>query len=178
MTIRSIGQFKYSRNLQNKDLAEEFARDILELGEHEVERAAFDIKKAERLLKSTMNQSSLNTESERVSEFKSNAQREKLHKQIINELFTLQRLDDDDNMKLGSDGGGALPKSEFASLLSDEIEAIIIDSDYAKRKIPEYHVIDAEYSANFVHKESSLLASGRGNNDSLLENLYFWDIYC
>ncbi len=189
-----MGNFKYLRNLLNKDLAEEFALNILDLEETEAEKAAYLIKKAERLLKSTMNQSSLNTESERVSQFKTQTQREKLHKQIIEELFTLPRLDDDDKIKLGRDGGGALPKSgkvnedkkafiitglpasgksEFTSLLADEVGAIIIDSDYAKRKIPEYYEIDAEYSANFVHKESSLLALGIGNNDSLFAKSLF-----
>lgn len=184
-----MGNHKYLRNLCNKEQAEEFARNILELPEDELDKAAYAIKKAENLLVSTRHQSSLTSESERVSQYKSQAQREKLYKQITNELFTLPRLDDDDKIKLGSDGGGALPKtgivksekkayiitglpasgkSQFASLLSDEIGGIILDNDYAKRKIPEYYVIDAEYSANFVHKESSLIVLGEGNKESLL----------
>ena len=48
-------------------------------------------------------------------------------------------------------------KSEVAGLLSDNYGAIILDSDYAKRKFPEYQ---AECGATIVHEESSMVVFG------------------
>ena len=107
----------------------------------------------------------------RLPGYASEEARWELRRQIVNELFTLKRLDNDEDIKLGS--GGALPataikterkafiiiglpasgKSGIASKIADEYGAIILDSDYAKRKIPEFDGFP--YGASLVHNESS-----------------------
>lgn len=52
-------------------------------------------------------------------------------------------------------------KSEVANILSDKYGAIILDSDYAKRKLPEYN---SDYGTYIVHDESCLIVFG-GNAD-------------
>lgn len=98
-----------------------------------------------------------------------------LREQIVNELFTLKRLVKDDDIKLGE--GGALPwidmkkdreafivtgppasgKSGICEKIADCYGAVILDSDYAKRKMPEY---DAVVGASKCHQESGLLVLG------------------
>lgn len=188
-----MGNFNYKRNLCNKDSALQFAENILELEGGDAEEAAYKIKKAEMLLDKTKNESSINNPNERVEAYKSDANRKKLHKQIIQELFTLPRLDNDEEICLGKNGGGALPingcvksernayiitglpasgKSTFSSRIADKYGAIIIDCDYAKRKLPEFSEIDAEYATNFVHEESSEIVMGAGNINSLIAQSY------
>lgn len=48
-------------------------------------------------------------------------------------------------------------KSEITNLLSDKYGAIVLDSDYAKRKFPEYCL---PYGASVVHDESSIVIFG------------------
>ena len=96
--------------------------------------------------------------------------RRHLRMQIIKELLNIERLKSDENIKLGS--GGARPKSEIlsekkffyiiglpasgkstiASDLADKYGAFILDSDYAKRKFPEYSL--SIRGASLVHEES------------------------
>lgn len=92
----------------------------------------------------------------------------KLRRQIIHELFTWKRLDNDDDIRLGK--GGALPdsgvkkerkayiligppasgKSTVANRIAEKEGAIILDSDYAKRKLPEF---EYECGATLVRDE-------------------------
>lgn len=112
----------------------------------------------------------------RQEEYRSDEARTKLRTQAIDELMTQQRLDDDDNIRLGT--GGALPKtplrkdrvavivlgppaagkSGIANRLSDSLGAMIVDNDYAKRKIPEFH--DNPIGAMLVHTESDEIING------------------
>jgi N12 class adenine-specific DNA methylase len=112
----------------------------------------------------------------RQEEYRSDEARTKLRKQAIDELMTQQRLDDDDNIRLGT--GGALPKtplrkdrvavivlgppaagkSGIANRLSDSLGAMIVDNDYAKRKIPEFH--GNPLGAMLVHTESDEIING------------------
>jgi hypothetical protein len=98
-----------------------------------------------------------------------------LRKQIVEELLTKERLSDDDKISLGN--GGALPqtglksenqayiiiglpasgKSGIADTISDNTSSLIIDSDYAKRKIPEYY--SYKYGATLVNKESNRIVT-------------------
>lgn len=91
-------------------------------------------------------------------------------------MLTLERLDDDDNTCLGL--GGSLPKSQIcnekkaiiviglpasgkstiANEIADQYGAIILDSDFAKRKIPEFSGNPA--GASLVHEESDFLVFG------------------
>ncbi|MBX9837711.1 MAG: zeta toxin family protein [Silvanigrellaceae bacterium] len=106
----------------------------------------------------------------RDSKYQPNAVRWKLRQQIVDELYNQVRLENDNDIKLKI--GGALPKtkiqtskeaiiviglpasgkSSISNKIADHYGAIIIDSDFAKRKFPEYHGLD--YSASLLHKES------------------------
>lgn len=107
--------------------------------------------------------------------------REKLRRQIVRELINLERLPNDDDINLGH--GGAKPigiepqknkeayyiiglpatgKSGIANVISDARGAYILDSDMAKRKIPEYST--ARVGASLVHEESDDIIFGRGKN--------------
>lgn len=116
-------------------------------------------------------------------EWREDKKRKKLRTQIVEELYTQQRLDNDDIIELGQ--GGAAPqtmpkkerkaiyligppasgKSTIASIVADVYGAYIIDSDYAKRKLPEYK--NQIGGASLVHEESSHLVFDT-NSDSLI----------
>lgn len=105
--------------------------------------------------------------------------REKLCEEILKELVSKERLDDDDKIILGS--GGAKPKtlrsesqayiingppasgkSGVASFVADTCGAYILDSDYAKRKFPEYSTFKG--GASLVHDESDKIIFGESNS--------------
>jgi hypothetical protein len=111
--------------------------------------------------------------------------RKALRKTILTELIELDRLDNDDDIRLGTGGAkpkGAEPvaghnayfivglpasgKSTLVTRTADLLGAMIIDSDFAKRKLPEFENTLA--GANLVHKESSLIVIGDGGVASLL----------
>lgn len=122
------------------------------------------------------NSQTLNSTKFRDSKSLTEESRWALRTQIINELLTLKRLDDDEKITISK--GGALPKTDLksekqaiiiiglpasgkstvASSIADEFGAVIIDSDYAKRKLPEFkkHL----YGATIVHEESSQTTFG------------------
>lgn len=121
--------------------------------------------------------STLAGDTNRFPQYSSAAARADLRKRIIKELTTLDRLDSDDKIKLGR--GGAKPqgkgavagkqayiiiglpasgKSSLVSKISDSLGAVILDSDFAKRKIPEFK--DTLSGAQLVHTESSNLVFG------------------
>lgn len=105
--------------------------------------------------------------------YKTNNKREELRSRIINELIEQVRLSDDEKICLGN--GGMLPvsgalrcertaviiiglpasgKSGVAAKVSDYYDALLIDSDFAKRKFPEFGNING---ASLVHKESKII---------------------
>lgn len=114
--------------------------------------------------------------------YRTSREREKLHTLILKELIGKARLTDDDKIKLGK--GGAKPKvvkreacayivsgapasgkSGVAMVLAERNGAYILDSDYAKRKFPEYSSNPA--GASLVHDESDKLIFG--DKDSMWE---------
>lgn len=116
----------------------------------------------------------------RDENYRSTFARRNLRIQIFEELCTLPRLDDDDQISLGH--GGAKPqktepianhnayivtglpacgKSKLVNAIADQLGAMIVDSDYAKRKFPEY---DCIAGAQLVHEESSLIVEGGNLN--------------
>jgi hypothetical protein len=101
--------------------------------------------------------------------------REKLRGQIVEELFSLPRLADDEKILLGT--GGARPsdvktdhqaflltglpasgKSSVVSTVCDAFGAYVVDPDYVKRKLPEFD--NSEMGAAKVHDESMQVALG------------------
>lgn len=145
------------------------------------------IEKAEILLRNTKSKNTLQSVEHRKPLHKSDESRVILRRKIFDELIHFDRLDDDDEIRLGS--GGAKPKgsarkdgvavivtglpasgkSSICSKLADAIGAHIIDSDFAKRKIPEFN---DEFGASIVHDESSLITYGGAKEYAEEYNLY------
>lgn len=122
---------------------------------------------------------SLHSKSYRVSRFRKDVDRKKLRNLIVQELLTQKRLPDDEGIKLGV--GGAFPntivkternayiiiglpasgKSTISNLVADKYGAFILDSDYAKRKLPEYDALP--FGATLVHEESDKIIFGENS---------------
>ena len=143
------------------------------------------IRDAESALVATDDEPTLTSKNNRVHGYRDDAQRKGLRQEVLKELITCDRLDDDDLIKLGS--GGAKPqgiepvagrqayliiglpasgKSSIVARTADKLGAIIIDSDFAKRKLPEYDGSAA--GAKLVHEESTEIVLGGGTAPSLL----------
>lgn len=171
MTIQS-----YRRPLNNTKLALRFVERVM--GEEDAKRAASiatRIMNEEIVLEELENKASYNNDEYRDALYLSEDQRELLREQIVSELIFLERLDDDDSIQLGR--GGARPrrirydkiaiiitgppasgKSKVATLLADRYGAFLLDSDFAKRKFPEYS--DRRGGASYVHEESDMMIFG------------------
>ena len=119
--------------------------------------------------------STLTQPSIRDDEFREDEKRRELRKQILDELLHEYRLDNDDDIRLKH--GGARPKeitmdkqafivtglpasgkSSISNRLADKYGAYIVDSDYAKRKFPEFG--RHEHGASLVHDEASEVIFG------------------
>jgi len=165
----------YARPMNNNDLAFNFLTKALELDEIEADEASPHVMKAERLLESMELKSTLESKENRRPLYKEDEIRVNLRRQIFDELIEFERLEDDDEVALGQ--GGAKPKSPIkterqailltglpasgkstiANSIADLYGAYIIDSDFAKRKIPEF---GHEFGASIVHEESSIITFG------------------
>ena len=180
------------RVLLTDEEVEHFVAGVLKISKTKDKRRAINkIAEAERNISSYKYYSTLTHRENRDFEWRDEEKRESLRNRIIEELFTLPRLKDDDSIKIGH--GGALPKSKvqaerkliyiigppaagksgIASKIADLYGAVLLDSDYAKRKLPEY--TNQIGAASLVHEESSDLIFNT-NKDSLvsrcLENGY------
>jgi len=108
--------------------------------------------------------------------YRTETARKDLRLQILGELCHIERLENDEEITLGA--GGAKPrgtepladrkayivtglpasgKSLLVSAIADQLGAMIVDSDYAKRKLPEF---DGHAGAQAVHAESALIVEG------------------
>ncbi len=134
------------------------------------------VSSAEMHQRSIVGKDTLNSDAYRIPQYSGNEERKALRKQIYNELISKKRLNKDDDIIFGK--GGALPKTEIkkdaeaffiiglpasgksgiATSISDQYGAIILDSDYAKRKFPEFSTTD--FGASVVHEESSVVVFG------------------
>ena len=150
--------------------------------------AVVAVASVEMMTERVIGKNTLDSTAYRMPQYKTDESRVALRKRIFDELSQKKRLANDEKITLGK--GGALPntalkkdkqafyviglpasgKSEVAGLLSDNYGAIILDSDYAKRKFPEYQ---AECGATIVHEESSMVVFGGkepyASEDSLLK---------
>ncbi|MBU2703200.1 putative ABC-type ATPase [Sporomusaceae bacterium BoRhaA] len=163
------------RPLGNNDFVEPFVKGVLQFSEKaKIRRAIEKIVDAEMCITAVEKDSTLKSTKFRDFEYKTDEQRIELRKKILSELISYQRLSNDDCLKLGK--GGAKPltnvisesqayiitglpasgKSGIATKIADEYGAYIVDSDYAKRKFPEYN---HQYGAHLVHEESKLVTS-------------------
>lgn len=191
----------YARPLNEIDLANSFLINALQMNDSELskfncrikstDRLAQEIMKAELLISHTSGESTLLSNRQRLPRYKNDSVRKDLREKIFKELISNSRLDDDDQISLGS--GGALPnsgilknkeafiltglpasgKSSIANQICEAFGAMIIDSDYAKRKLPEY---ETEFGPNLVHEESSIITFG-SNKQQFKEEPNLFD-YC
>nr|WP_314368314.1 zeta toxin family protein [uncultured Acinetobacter sp.] len=161
----------YARPLNEKWLVEKFIKDCLSYNSNDFGDIVLKVLKEEILIDNVPQHfSTLNDEKFRHPDYTSQLSRESLREKIFEELLTLQRLQDDTKIRLGS--GGAKPKnvtkdsqaiiviglpasgkSTISNKIADKYGAYIIDSDYAKLKLPEYDT----FGANTVHKESTAI---------------------
>lgn len=135
------------------------------------------IRDAESAVRQTDGEPTYSSKRNRVKEYREKDARQNLREQILTELITLDRLDNDDEIQLNK--GGAKPqkrdptpeskaffviglpasgKSTLVNTISDKLGAIILDSDFAKRKLPEFDNTVA--GANIVHREASEIVFG------------------
>ena len=173
---------KTSRPLNNFELVEHFLENALsyDLDSDEKYKIVSKIVATELNIEN-FDESliSLNSKSYRVSRFRKNRDRKRLHDQIVQELLIEKRLINDENIKLGV--GGAFPnsnirternayiiiglpasgKSTISNLVADKYGAFILDSDYAKRKLPEFEALP--FGATLVHEESDRIIFGEGD---------------
>jgi hypothetical protein len=151
-----------------------FVENILEItNPTEKNDAISKITDTERCIKGTDNPSTLNNKRIRHYEYADETMRVQLRRRIVDELIQSERLEDDEEITLGK--GGAAPttsikrekkliciigppasgKSGVAAQIADCMGAYILDSDYAKRKLPEYAI--HTNGASLVHDESDRL---------------------
>lgn len=168
-------EINYARPITNQDLVYEFLTKVLGLSEEEADENSLFVLKVEMLLQKMNLKPTLDSEDFRSRLYKSDAERVVLRMKIFNELINMDRKEKDEDIILGD--GGAKPttairsereaiiltgppasgKSTIANKLADEYGAYIVDSDFAKRKFPEF---GHEFGASIVHDESSLVTFG------------------
>ncbi|HCO73243.1 MAG TPA: hypothetical protein DIT16_00105 [Clostridium sp.] len=176
----------YCRVLNTDLQVECFVDGVLKIHDTTEKREAINIiTAAERNMKDYNKLSTYLHQDNRDFEYRDEKIRKGLRKIILEELINLERLDNDDEIKLGK--GGAKPKTELkcdkkafyiigppasgkstiANKIADKFGAYILDSDYVKRKLPEYK--NQIGSASLVHEESDAIIS-RGKDLNLLDH--------
>lgn len=172
------------RRLDTAELAEDFISKTFENGD-DIEKIAMKIVQAEIELAKLESSPTKTHTSYRNKDYRDDWNRERLCNQILSELINYEQLNSDDDICLGV--GGAKPKepwqesvayivsgapasgkSSIADALAHENGAYILDSDYAKRKFPEYMSYNG--GASLVHAESNEIIFGsEDRSNSLLE---------
>lgn len=167
----------FCRELNTDIQVEQFVDGILEIQDKRGKRKAINlIASAERNLKDYHFFPTLTHRDDRDFEYREDKIRFELRKRVVDELFEWSRLDNDDEIALGK--GGAAPnsavrqeakafyvmgasasgKSGVSSRIADIYGCYILDSDYAKRKLPEYN--NQIGGASLIHEESDVLVFG------------------
>ncbi|MBM6897535.1 zeta toxin family protein [Pseudoflavonifractor capillosus] len=167
----------YARDLNTDIQAEKFVDRILGITDVGEKRQAINlITQAERNIKDYPLYPTITHQDNRDFQYRDEKAREALRVQIVNELFTSKRIANDDEITLGR--GGAMPlsdvkfertvfyvigppaagKSSIASKIADHCGCYILDSDFTKRKLPEY--TNQIGAASLVHEESDFLVFG------------------
>ncbi len=167
----------FSRDLNTDIQVERFVDQILCITDESEKRKAINlITQAERNIKDYPLYPTLTHQDNRDFKYRDEKTRKNLRNQIVDELFNIKRVVDDDKITLAN--GGAKPlsdvkfdkiafyvigppaagKSSIASKIADKFGCYILDSDYAKRKLPEY--TNQIGAASLVHEESDVLVFG------------------
>ncbi len=166
----------YLRPLVDNELTLGFVTGVLGIQKKsDLSDVVRKITNAEMQLAQIKNKTTLESTSYRDVLYVEDVDRNELREQIFNDLITHKRIDNDDEIELGK--GGALPKTEpksdkqaiiitglpasgkstIASRIADDFGAVILDSDFAKRKFPEFI---NDFGATLVHEESSIVVFG------------------
>lgn len=169
----------FARPLNDQEQVDHFLTVVLKVNPTDYPNIGYKIITCEKgNIDGILNPTSRSTKF-RDPKYKTDAVRLNLDKQIVDELFNLPLLDNDDNIKLTS--GGARPdnlkakktafiliglpasgKSSVAMTIARKYGAMIIDSDFAKRKLPEFY--GYPWGASIVHEESSDIIFGKAGN--------------
>lgn len=167
----------FRRQLDTRTLLQNFLEHVLNIKADD--KTISEILEAERNTRDFESHPSSTHDDFRVSKYREDSDREELRGKILAELIAEERLKNDSEITLNC--GGAKPanvladaqafvvsgapasgKSGIASILAERSGAYILDSDYAKRKFPEF----SEYScgASLLHKESDSLIFGESGS--------------
>lgn len=186
-------RYSYDRILSDFRHAGYFVKNVLKIGDaddffgYSCDTVIKRVASAEKQLKEIVGHDTLSSVDNRLPRYANDEIRMQLRKEIFNDLITRKRIDNDDDISMGN--GGILPqtpllkkkeafiviglpasgKSGIASALSDKFGAMILDPDYAKRKIPEF---ECPFGATLVHEESSLIIFGGQNSEEQNVLLY------
>jgi len=178
----------YPRPLNSPECVRHFIKNVLDFKPDNLEDVVTKVVKGEVSIKEVESHQTFTDKSWRLDGYITNEDRWNLRRKIVDELYNNQRLDNDDLLTLGS--GGAKPscdikneskafiviglpasgKSGICNLISDRFGALILDSDYVKRKLPEYSRY--ENGATLVHEESSEIVFGNINKLYNFETLF------
>lgn len=169
----------FARLLNDQDLVDHFLNTVLEADKKKFKNIAYGIITCEKgTIDGLLYPTSKSTKF-RDRKYRTENERLKLGKQIVDELFKLPLLAKDDHIKLKK--GGAKPKnlksksnayiliglpasgkSTIAMDIANQYGAMILDSDFAKRKLPEFSRY--QWGASIVHDESSTIIFGDNLN--------------
>lgn len=168
----------FARPLSDNELTADFLKRVLGYKDCPATGdLAVKVTKAEVLLDKMASQDTLKRTNYRHPSYSRDTDRATLRQEIFEELVSLKRPPNDDDVTKGC-GGAAPPegvnilkerqafiliglpasgKSSVSNRIADEYGAYIVDSDFAKRKFPEFK---NEYGAALVHEESALVTFG------------------
>ena len=168
----------FARPLHDNELTSVFLKKVLGYRDcPETGDLAVKITRAELLLDTMAASDTLKRTNYRHPSYAKDEARVDLRQQIFEELISMQRPTSDDQISKGV-GGIAPPdgvitatdkqafiliglpasgKSYASNTIADRYGAYIVDSDFAKRKFPEFK---NEYGAALVHEESTLVTFG------------------
>jgi len=166
-------EFEFERKLETNDEIGRFIKGVLLIEEDDDAfiKIRTMIFAAEMQNRATNDKPTSTSKDFRETAYSDEADRRKLRKQIVRELIEKKRLSHDDDIKL--EKGGAKPKTKIkkeskafvviglpasgkswlSNKIADREGAYVVDSDYAKRKFPEYHS-RLSNGASIVHDES------------------------
>lgn len=168
----------YCRSLIERSSIEQFLEVTLEDYRYSEYEFVGKIRTCELELQSydSRDSATLNFTENRDINYRQPVARRRLRLQIVDELFTQTIPDSEEDMELGQYGARpgtgvkaerkafiligppASGKSGIAGKVATDFGAVILDSDFAKRKLPEFRPNAA--GASLVHTESSALVWG------------------
>jgi hypothetical protein len=173
-------QNHFVRLLQNQQQVNHFLYTVLNIDKaHYKNKIEYDVITAEKGIVDGLNEPTLTSKEYRDIRYSTEKARLALRNQIVDELFKIDQLGNDDDIALGK--GGAKPattkatqdayiltglpasgKSSIATKIANEYGAYILDADFAKRKLPEYDGFP--WGASIVHSESKNIVFGPDSN--------------